>query len=122
MPSLQYSLECVLAGVRQIYSTRVGTQDALEKLRKWRSESSIALDATEEYELPYLRHGANRLPGSNTVVARTCVAQVSLQSRDLLVTQMQSKYRNIPLKQWTMKSPGYSNRFFSRWISARTSL
>ncbi|EKM54223.1 uncharacterized protein PHACADRAFT_210040 [Phanerochaete carnosa HHB-10118-sp] len=102
-PSLQYALECTLAGANPIPSKRFGLQVALENLRMWR-ESSIALDRTEDYELPYPDGTLTRRPGSNTVVARTCVAQI-IPGRDILVTQLQSRYRGIPPKQWIVKPP-----------------
>lgn len=100
-PSLQYALECALLSVNPIPSKRFGLQSALENLRMWR-ESSIVLDDTDDYELPYSINRIARLPGSQTVVARTCVAQVS-PGRELLITQLQSRYRGIPPKQWIVK-------------------
>lgn len=110
-PSLQYGLECALAGVVPVPSKRHGLQSALDNLRKWR-ESSIALDQTDDYELPFTyATGAERLPGSNTVVARTCVAQVHPQ-KDILITQLRSRYRGISPKQWTVKPRSESTPLF----------
>lgn len=110
-PTLQCGLECALTGVTLTPSKQFGLQTALENLRQWR-ESSVALDHTEDYELPYLDgDGSARIPGSNTVVARTCVAQIN-PGRDLLVTQLRSRYRGIPPKQWSVKPEGVTPVYF----------
>ena len=87
-------------------------QNSLDNLRRWR-ESSIALDHTEDYDLPFLRSDDNNapIPASNTVVTRTCVAQI-YPGKNILVTQLCSRYRGIPLKQWTVKPRDMTPHYF----------
>lgn len=98
---LQYKIECYLAGVipRDSHQFELGT--ALNNLRLWRDAAVNFLDTTK-YEVDFLDSSSpDTAPHGESVVSRNILAQVK-RDGTLLLTQLQSKLRGVPLQTWSI--------------------
>lgn len=101
--SLQYKLECCLAGVCPQPSDTVDLPAALDRLR-CRREASITLENTTKYTIGFMSFTEpETTPEVESVVSRGIVAQVKPDGDGkILFTQLPSESRGIRYKQWSV--------------------